>query len=303
MYLLLSSLICCATLAQSPPSKGPDLRFGIVLGKTNGNLVVTGVVGQAAYDAGVRPRQTIEQIAGQPTATMTVEQAIQSMKGPAGAKLELQVIKPGKTLPERIELTRSIYVPLKTVTGTIIDRNVGVVTIRSLELDSGSQVRRALQNFNEQGVKSLIVDLRDNGGGYLQAAADVANLFLDQRCILWITKYSDREQIEHSTPANVWRGPVLIVVNEATASGAELVASSLQCAGRAKVAGRKTMGHAVTRARLGGGAPVVVGVFCNAKRDSLNGKGVQPDVVIDTDSSDDAVISRATLILKSDSNR
>jgi carboxyl-terminal processing protease len=292
-------LLAFTVLAQQAANKPSDIRFGIVLVKTNGNLAISSVMGQAAYDAGLRPRQIIKQIDGHSTADMTVEQGVQAMKGAAGSKVDLEIIKPGQASPAHVQLTRSVFVPLKSVTDRIIDSNIGVLTVRMLELDSGANVRKALDNFKEKEVKAIILDLRDNGGGYLKSAQDIASLFLDKACILWISKYKDREQIEHSNPENVWTAPVLVLVNGGTGSGAEILASSLQLNGRARIVGEKTAGHASINSKPNAAAaPIKVGTFLNAKREELDGKGVQPDVVIETTAPDETVLARAAEIFK-----
>ncbi len=284
--------------AEAQPKNVPDVKLGLVLAKTNGNLVIQAVLGQAVYDAGLRPRQIIKQIDGRSTDDLSVEQAVEAVKGPVGSRLTLTIVKPGQSKPVEIEITRGPYITLKSVTDRVIEGGIGVIGIRSFEMDCGSKVATILESFRNKQLKGLVLDLRDNGGGYLQGTMAVANLLLDKKCVLWITKRNGREETEHSTPVHGWDGPIAVLVNEATASGAEILASALQLNGRAKVVGQRTSGHASISTRSATGSVVKIGEYYNSRRQAIDGHGVTPDIALDVNLSEDVTLSRATTVLK-----
>ena len=133
--------------AEAQPKNVPDVKLGLVLAKTNGNLVIQAVLGQAVHDAGLRPRQIIKQIDGRSTEDLTVEQAVEAVKGPVGNRLTLTIVKPGQSKPAEIEITRGPYITLKSVTNRIIEGGIGVIGIRSFEMDCGSKVATILESF------------------------------------------------------------------------------------------------------------------------------------------------------------
>lgn len=292
LWLVFSFIVATGAFAQVP-ANSPDIRFGIVFGKTNNELTVTSVVGQVPYQAGLRPGDVVTAIDGHPTAPMQAQEAVAMMKGPAGSKVGLDVIKRHTTSPVHVELTRSVLVVLPSVMNRITKSKAGLLTVRSLDKDTAAQAAQALEQFRAMKVRGIILDLRDNGGGYEKTITELGQLFLSPKKLLYVTHSNNRDEEHRTESTPVFGGPLVVLVNSYTASGAEVLASALQINGRAKVIGETTGGKATVRAGTPGGPMTVVAIFYDAKHHDLNGRGVKPDMEIDQTLPEEKIIEKA----------
>lgn len=146
------------------------------------------------------------------------------------------------------------------------------------------QLKRAIEELKAQGVKKLIFDLRDNGGGLLDQGCAVASAFLKEGPIVYTrTKNLTRVWCE-ATGQTLWDGPMVVLVNGNSASASEIVAGALQDYGRAKVIGEKTFGKGVGQTPYtlanGGELTLVTFEWLTPKRRSINKEGITPDIVV-----------------------
>ncbi|MBM3119104.1 MAG: S41 family peptidase [Chloroflexi bacterium] len=203
--------------------------------------IVSPIVGSPAEKAGVKAGDKILKIDGESTAKMTLIEATTKIRGPKGTPVNLVVLHPGETEPVEIEIVRD-EIKLESVVLEMRD-DIAYVRITQFLKSTGGDLDAALKGAIKQGARGIVLDLRNNPGGLLNAAMDVASEFLAMGLV---AKVVDDEGRESQVP--VKRGgiatnlPLIVLVNEGSASGSEIVAGALQDYGRAKLAGSQTFG-------------------------------------------------------------
>ena len=220
--------------------------------------VVTPVQGTPAARAGIRPGDLIREIDGRPTLGMGLSQAVQTIVGEKGTPVELGVERSGVDRMLKFELLRDV-IPLYSVKGWersgpseddwewFVDREYGIGYVRVTQFINGTgrDLRRALRAMKDEGVNGIVLDLRFNGGGLLDEAVDVANLFIDSGVI--VTQEDADGRVRERAEARAGRSvatkaPLVVLVNGTSASASEIVAGALQDYGRALVVGDRTFG-------------------------------------------------------------
>ena len=269
--------------------QGSLAGIGAVLKKNNDQLVIREVFpGSPAEKAGLKAGQVVTAINAIPTTTMTIDDAVKLIRGPKGTQVELTVPGPSDTKPQQVTIVRDI-VTLVAATGRVLDGNVGLLTITNFSEAVPKQVKNILESFATLGVKGVVLDLRDNGGGSLNAVVEVAGLFVGKEPVLWLhlDKKDKQAQPCHASENAMCQSPMVVLVNGMTAYGAELVASALQTRKRATVVGQKTFGKAANGS--------VENLTANGN--PIDGVGIQPDVALDASLSKEEVLKKAGEVL------
>ncbi|MDR2742502.1 MAG: S41 family peptidase [Treponema sp.] len=194
------------------------------------------------WRAGLKPGDLIKEINGEPTDALTMDEVLARLKGPPGVEIKL-LVRRGKNLEFPVSLVREV-IEVPTVKQAIIGDTayLKLITFNALTVD---RTRDALQNFQAQGYKSLILDLRNNYGGLLQSAVGIGDFFLDGGVVVSIKSRIPSENkifnARQSTlvPANI---PIVVLINRGSASASEIVAGALKDRGRAYLVGEKSFG-------------------------------------------------------------
>lgn len=210
--------------------------------------------GSPAYAAGIKPGDVIVSIDGQSTSEMPIDKAFQAIQGRPGTQLTLEVMHPKAEKPSPITLTRAI-IELPSVLGDsrtkddhwdyMLDktRKIGYVRITNFMANTGNEFRHALQELTAQGMAGLILDLRDDPGGPLAAAVEVSDLLLDSGKIVTTKGRNQADKVFAAKREGSFGGfPLVVLVNQNSASASEIVASALQDNKRGVVVGRRSFG-------------------------------------------------------------
>jgi carboxyl-terminal processing protease len=216
--------------------------------------VISPMVGTPAYEAGVLAGDLIMEIDGQSTEGMSPDKAVEVLTGRPGTDVSLNVLHEGSEQPVPIKLTRAI-IEVPSILGDHREKNgrwdymvdkdkkIGYIRISTFIQKTGEELRKALDELKEQGVKGLILDLRDNPGGLLSAAVEVSDTFLDKGDIV---STKGRNTVPKSYVAqkdSVYEDlPMVVLVNQNSASASEIVSAALQDHKRATVIGQRTYG-------------------------------------------------------------
>jgi carboxyl-terminal processing protease len=256
-----------------------------------GEVILTPMVDSPAEQAGVQEGDVVLRVDDTPiTPEMTSDQVVLLIRGEVGTQVALTLQRVGVADPIVVTVTRrNIETP--SVEWRTLDQDpaIGYIRVRLFTERTGRELERALQDLREAGVTSLILDLRDNGGGLLDAAVDVTSQFLRDGVVL----YEDqRDQSEKSYSVN--KGglaldlPLVVLVNGGTASASEIVAGALQDYGRASLIGEKTFGKGSVQLVYDltdqSSLHVTVARWLTPNRHRIDGEGLRPDVeVIPTD--------------------
>ena len=245
--------------------------------------VITVYRGSPAEKAGVKSGDIFVEINGKDVRDETTNEIVQRVRGPAGTKVELGFRRPGQAKPVRLTVTRG-SIDIIDVESAVLPQNVGYVSIRSFaNARVFDQLDAALNTLKERGVSSLVLDLRNNGGGLLDQGIRVADEFLSSGDIVFQRARGVTQRLAEADPAS-FNLPMVVLVNRNSASASEIVAGALQDNGRAEIVGEKTFGKGVGQSVISlpnGGQLVYLSFeWLTPDRRSINEKGIIPDVKV-----------------------
>jgi carboxyl-terminal processing protease len=282
--------------------KGSFGGIGILVGYRNDSLtVVRPFEGTPAAEAGIQAGDVILAVDGKDTSEMDLETAVLLIRGEVGSKVRLTVQREGYAQPLEFEVERrQIQVP--TVESTLLDGDIGYVVISQFTEHTGRELIYALNSF-ERELRGLILDLRDNPGGDLTAAVEVADQFIGGGPIVHI-KYRTNQDQTYSADSRRLDLPLVVLINQNSASASEIVAGAVKDAGVGILVGTKTFGKGVVQSvfELGNGAglKLTTARYLTPSGHDLHKKGVTPHVVVEDpgDFETDPQLDKALEILK-----
>ena len=222
----------------------------LIQGKEGKVLISEPYEGYPAHVAGLRAGDIILKINNQPTEGKTSEDVSNILKGEPGTAITLEIKRVGVEKPMTFKIVRKeIKLPNIPYFG-IIGSDVGYIKLDQFTENAGKEVKESFLKLKEQGMQSLIVDLRNNGGGLLNEAVNIVNLFVDQNVTIVETKGKIKEQQNiyktRTTPIDK-QIPVVILINELSASASEIVAGALQDLDRGVIIGKKSFGKGLVQ--------------------------------------------------------
>jgi carboxyl-terminal processing protease len=254
--------------------------------------VVAPLEGAPAERAGILPGDVVSAVDDVPVDADDVAASVARMRGDAGTSVKLDVVRPGSATPLHFDLTRSA-VHVKTVQSEYLGNGLAYVRVSSFAETTAADLEKAARELTAASGRDellgLVLDLRSNPGGLLDAAVRVADAFLASGVIVSGTGRMRKAQFEQSADAgDVLEGvPTVVLVNAASASASEIVAGALQDHERARVVGEKTYGKGSVQTvmPLGEGSAIKLTTsrYLTPSGRSINGSGIEPDVVVATD--------------------
>ncbi len=220
--------------------------LGIEVTKDNGGIrVISPIDGTPAQAAGILPNDLIVRLDDRPVNRMSLTDAVGIMRGEPGTKIKLTVIRQGTDIPLVFTLTRAV-IRIRSVRSYFLDDNFGYLRVTQFQTPTPELAREQIQQlFKEsKSMEGLVLDLRNNPGGELQSAVGVSDLFIDQGVIVKTrARNNTNEQVFNATPGDLAKGiPIVVLVNEGSASASEIVAGALQDHNRAIIMGTQTFG-------------------------------------------------------------
>ncbi len=261
---------------------GTFTGIGAELGKQNNNLVVIAPVdGSPAQKAGVKAGDIIVKIGKDDATTMDVDTAVTKIRGDAGTDITIGFVRDGK--PLNITITRAeITVP--SVTSNVKD-GIGYLKISRFSDDTATLTKQAATDFKKQNVKGVVVDLRDDGGGLLDASVQVAGIWLNNKVVVE-EKQGGRTTDSLRTGSNtILEGvPTTVLINSGSASASEILAGALHDHGAVTLVGEKSYGKGSVQELLdlpsGGKLKVTVARWYTPKGKNIDKAGIKPDVEV-----------------------
>jgi carboxyl-terminal processing protease len=260
--------------------------IGAELGKdADDNLVVVAPIkGFPAEKAGLRSKDIITSINKNSTTGMSVSEAVNKIRGKKDTKVTLGIVR-NKTESLELTITRAdIKVP--SVKGEILDGNIGYMQISTFNGDTTELARQAAQNFKDAKVKGVILDLRDNPGGYLNAAVDVSSIWLPKgKTILQEKRGGQVVDSFYASGDTILRGvPTVVLINGGSASASEITAGALLDNKVATLIGEKSYGKGsvqqVQELKSGGELKVTVARWFRPNGQNIDKKGITPQKVV-----------------------
>lgn len=238
-----------------------------------------------AEKAGILPGDLITKIDGVEYTAEQMTVASNKIKGTSGTKVKLEILRGEKTI--EVELTRS-EIHMNPITAKVLeqDSKIGYMEVLSFDTDTAKDFKTKFEQLKKQNIESLIIDLRNNGGGLVSEALDIADYIIDKGNTLLITVDKDnKEKIEKANSKPIIEMPIIILVNENTASASEILAGALKDYDKAKIVGTKTYGKGVIQQLMtlqdGSGLKITIEEYFTPKRNKINGVGIEPDEVVE----------------------
>jgi carboxyl-terminal processing protease len=252
--------------------------------------IIAPIAGTPAASAGLQPKDVITTINGASAAGLSPDAAVNKIRGTAGTKVILGILR-GGTQQLKFTITReNITVP--SVTTKILPGNIGYMQISTFADDTSDLANQAAQKFVSEHVNGIVLDLRDNPGGLVDAAVDVSSLWLPQgQTIMQEKRGSQVIQSYYATGNDVLHGtPTVVLVNDGSASASEITSGALHDNGDARIIGTKTYGKGVVQEldNLPGGAElkVTIASWYRPNGQNINHKGITPDQIVNLTDQD-----------------
>ncbi|MDZ8107093.1 MAG: S41 family peptidase [Nostoc sp. DedQUE12a] len=259
----------------------------IALNAETGKLeVVAPIAGSPAEKAGIRPRDRILKIEGVPTENLTLDEAATKMRGPSGSLVTLLIERDGEAETE-IRLTRDRIALNPVVSELRVSGQgtpIGYLRLTQFNANASTELANAISSLEKKGASAYILDLRNNPGGLLQAGIEIARLWLDSGTIVYtVNRQGIQGSFEAFGPA-LTDDPLVILVNQGTASASEILAGALQDNGRAQLVGETTFGKGLIQSLFelsdGSGLAVTIAKYETPQHRDINKLGIKPDKVI-----------------------
>ena len=264
--------------------------LGIQVGMEDGFVkVIAPIDDTPAYRAGLESGDLIIRLDDKPVKGMTLDEAVKLMRGEPGSDIELTIVRTGADKPFQVTITRDI-IKVKSVKKRMLEPNFGYVRISNFQSKTGSHLLDAINKLtkeNKADLKGLILDLRNNPGGVLHAAAEVSDLFLHKGKIVYTEGRIENSYMEfNAKPGDVLDGaPLIVLINSGSASASEIVAGALQDHKRGIIVGTKSFGkgsvQTIQELPSGGAVKMTTARYYTPNGTSIQAEGIEPDIKLE----------------------
>lgn len=273
-------------------TKGEFGGIGIEITVKDGfPTVITPIEDTPAYKAGIKAGDQIIRIDGKPSKGMSIMDVVKIIRGAKGKPVVLTIWREGFQAPKEFNVVRDV-IQVKSVKFRMLDKENAYIRIAQFQEKTAKDLDNALKELEKQSnnkpLKGLILDLRNDPGGLLEQAVEVSDRFIDEGLIVYIEGRNKEEKRMnfYARKKDDYKGPLVVLVNEGSASASEIVAGALQDYKRAIIVGKKTFGKGSVQTifPLGDGSAVrlTTAKYYTPKGRSIQGEGVTPDIVVDS---------------------
>ncbi len=267
--------------------RGEFTGVGIQIGVKNQQLtIIAPIEDTPGYRAGLAAGDKIMKINDEWTKDLTIEQAVDKMRGPRGTSVQLLIYREGWDKPREFKIVRDV-IKVVSVKSRMLDNNIGYVKIIQFQGQTAEELEKALKTLEAKGMKKLIIDLRNDPGGLLDASVDVSSKFMPKdKLVVYLhgRQANDRKDFL-TTGGDIPRTyPIVVLVNTGSASASEIVAGALQDSKRALIVGTQTFGkgsvQTVFPLESGGGLRLTTAKYYTPSGRSIQNVGITPDVEV-----------------------
>lgn len=285
-------------------TRGTFGGVGIEMGVNNNGevVVVSPMEGTPAYEAGIKPGDIIKEVDGKGIIGLTLEEVANLIRGPENTEVELGIQREGKKELLRFKLNRT-KIELHSVYSEMLDDDIGYLRLVRFTGNSAEDVRKAIADLQAQGMKGMILDLRYNPGGLLNAAVDIAQEFVPKGPVVSV-HFRNAEPYTYSSNLEKLRFPLVVLINEGSASASEILSGAIQDTKAGTIVGTRSFGKGLVQTVYelsnGGGLALTTAEYKTPKGRSIHGIGIEPDVKVAEDecSEADVQLEKAKEILK-----
>ena len=263
--------------------------LGIEVGYEDGFVkVISPIDDTPAHRAGIKAGDLIIRLDGKPAKGISLLEAVKIMRGKPGSKIELTILREGNEKPLNITIVRDV-ITIVNVKAKIIESEFGYVRISSFQIHTAEDLRKSLKNLegkNNKKLKGLVLDLRNNPGGLLNAAVDVSDLFINSGLIVYTEgRVKDSKLKFNAKPDELFKNtPIVVLVNGGSASASEIVAGALQDHKRAIIMGERTFGKGSVQTILPmkdeTALKLTTARYYTPSGRSIQASGIEPDMIV-----------------------
>jgi len=243
--------------------------------------VVTVIKGSPSDKAGIKPDDIIMSVDGKDTKGKPLDAVVLNIRGKKGTKVKLKVQRKGKALD--FTITRQ-KIDIPDFESEIVDGDIGVLRLFEFNEGVSEKIRTAIRDMQQKGVKGFILDLRNDPGGLLEEAVKVTSLFVNDGLVVSYQTKGERSINENDTGGAETTLPLVVLTNGGSASSSEITAGALKDRGRVVLVGSKTYGKGsiqrVFQLSNQGAAKLTIALYHLPNGESIDGKGIQPDVLV-----------------------
>lgn len=264
-------------------NRGTFGGLGIVISiRQNRLTVISPIEDTPAYKAGILAGDHISKIEEESTVNMSLSDAVELLRGKPGTKVTITIVREGVDEPFEVTITRDI-IKIQSVKHAIIYDNIGYIRIAQFIKNTEKSVDKAFNEFDQKEVKGIILDLRNNPGGLLSSAVEVASDFLEQDKLVVYTKgRKKREDFQVKSGSTQKEYPLVVLVNQGSASGSEIVAGAIKDHRRGIIMGTPTFGKAsvqkIRKLPDGSAIKLTIAHYYTPNGTNIHEVGIRPDI-------------------------
>lgn len=283
-------------------TKGEFQGIGVTIAPDEQGLinVVAPIDESPAQKAGILSGDKITAVAGKSYDGSTIDGAVAAMRGKAGTKVGITVLRAGEIL--EFDITRANIV-LQSVKSEILEDNIGYIRISSFEEHTAEDFKKHLRELEMKGVDGFVLDLRSNGGGLVDSSVEIADMLLEEGVVTY-TEDRKGDRNTYKSKSGATKLPYVVLINEGTASSSEILTGAIKDNEGGKIVGTKSYGKGIIQSieKLSNGDAVKMTVmqYFSPKGNAIHGLGIEPDEVVELLMEDqtDKQLERAIEILK-----
>ena len=247
--------------------------------ETNKIMVLAPIKGSPAEEAGIQPGDYIIAVDDVEYTGEEMTTASNKIKGEEGTTVKIKILRGTETKEYKLKREN---IKVNPVEGKVVEGNIGYIEFSSFDEGTSEDFKAKFEELQKQGIKSLIIDLRNNGGGIVDEALEIADFILEKDdVILYEVDKNGNEEIEKSENDPIINMPVILLTNENTASSSEILAGALKDHNKAKIVGTKTYGKGVIQQVLtlpdGSGLKITSEEYLTPNKTKINKVGIEPD--------------------------
>lgn len=248
--------------------------------------VVRPIKGSPAEAVGLLADDIIVSVDGEDIQGQDLNLVVSKIRGPVGTQVKIGVARKGETDYLYFDITRA-EVESETVAYEMLDDKIGYIMLSEFDDVSTKQFTDAMEDLKSQGMKALIFDLRDNGGGNVDVSIDIADYILPEGLIMYMEDKNGKREEFKSDASHHWDWPIVVLANGNSASASEILIGALKDYDRITLVGTKTFGKGIVQQILplgdGSGIKVTIAKYYSPKGKCIHGEGFDPDVEVELD--------------------
>ena len=246
-------------------------------------LVLSPIEESPAEEVGILPGDLIIKVNGEDIKDMELDSVTTKIKGEPGTKVKIEILRGTDTTEFEVERRN---VKINHVKCEVLENDIGYIKLNTFDNDCAKEFKARYDELKQKNIKSLIIDLRNNGGGIVEEALDIIDLIVNkgETMLITVDKEGNEEISKAKKDAKITES-IVILTNENTASASEILAGALKDLGKAKIVGTKTYGKGVIQELItltnGAGIKITTNEYYTPNRNKINEQGIEPDEVVE----------------------